>query len=100
VYTAVNGVEALSVIESHVQELNLAVLDVVMPQLGGEAVYRRLRELRPGIPVVFASGYGRTTEDNPFRKDRIVFLQKPFGRDELLRKVREMLDNPKSPSRA
>lgn len=95
VLTAANGVEALAVIESRAQELDLAVLDVVMPQLGGEAVLRRLRELRPRIPVVFATGYGRNTHDNQSEQESIALLQKPYVREELLRKVREMLDGPR-----
>jgi CheY-like chemotaxis protein len=95
VFAAANGVEALEVVESRAQQLDLAVLDVVMPQLGGEAVLRRLRELRPGIPVVFASGYGSRIPANQPQLAGIAFLQKPYGREELLRRIREMLDGPR-----
>jgi signal transduction histidine kinase len=95
VFTAANGVEALAVIESLAHQLDLAILDVMMPQLGGEDVQRRLHELRPGLPVVFASGYGRKTHADQSQQEGIAFLQKPYGREELLRKVREMLDSPR-----
>ncbi len=92
VFTAGSGVEALEVIDDRATEIDLAVLDVVMPKLGGEAVLRYLRERRPGVPVVFASGYGRRSRSLESPPERIAFLQKPFGRDDLLRKVREALD--------
>ncbi len=92
VFTASSGVEALEVIDDRATEIDLAVLDVVMPKLGGEAVLRYLRERRPGVPVVFASGYGRRSRSLESPPERIAFLQKPFGRDDLLRKVRETLD--------
>jgi len=82
VFTARSGVEALGVIDDRATEIDLAVLDVVMPKLGGEAVLGYLRERRPGVPVVFASGYGRRSRSVESPPERIAFLQKPFGREE------------------
>lgn len=92
VLTARNGREAFEIIESRASELDLAVLDVVMPELSGGSVLQRLRERRPNIPVVFASGYARAPSPCAAQQGQIAFLAKPFTREKLLRKVREMLD--------
>lgn len=93
VFTAANGADALALVEARAHQLDLAVLDVVMPQLGGEAVVRHLRDRRPGLPVLFASGYGMKSRAKERCQERSAFLQKPYGREELLRKVRELLDS-------
>jgi CheY-like chemotaxis protein len=95
VLTATNGVEAIELAVSGAHQLSLAVLDVVMPQLGGEAVLRDLRKRIPGLPVIFATGHGWTALSNESVSERIAILQKPYGRAALLHKVREMLDAAK-----
>jgi signal transduction histidine kinase len=95
VLTATNGVEALDLAATRGHQLSLAVLDVVMPQLGGEAVLRQLRKMRPGLPVIFATGHGWTAPSGDSSNESIGLLQKPYGRAALLHKVREMLDAAK-----
>ncbi|HEY5957602.1 MAG TPA: ATP-binding protein [Polyangiaceae bacterium] len=92
VFTAADGQEALDVIDAQSDELDLAVLDVVMPKVSGEIVLHRLRERRPEFPVVFASGYGWNLSSHERHHKRTAFLQKPFGREDLLRKVRKVLE--------
>lgn len=94
VLTAASGVDALALIDTRANQLDLLVLDVVMPGVGGEAVVRQLRDRYPELPVLFASGYGMNTRGKP-RAERSAFLQKPYGREELLRRVRELLDDAK-----
>ncbi len=64
-----------------------------MPGKGGREVAEVLREMRPGIPVLFASGY---TDDDALlgdvRADEQLFLQKPFTGAVLVQRVRQVLD--------
>jgi signal transduction histidine kinase len=95
VLTATNGVEAIELAVARAQQLSLALLDVVMPQLGGEAVLRDLRKRLPGLPVIFATGHGWTALSNESISERVAILQKPYGRAALLHKVRAMIDAAK-----
>jgi two-component system, cell cycle sensor histidine kinase and response regulator CckA len=91
VILASNGAEALQVLGKTQEQVHLAILDVVMPELGGPEVWAQIRATRPGMRVLFASGYA----DNRFAS-RIpataALLEKPYSIDELLLRVREVLD--------
>lgn len=94
VLIAVDGQDALRVFEEHADEIDMALLDVMMPNLSGKAVFKRIRETRPDFPFLFASGYSMgSLHDNFTLEEGLQLIQKPFRRDDLLRKVREVLDN-------
>jgi CheY-like chemotaxis protein len=97
VLEARNGVEALAVADAHRGPLDLLITDVVMPQMGGGELAQRLVGARPGLRVLFMSGY---TDDAVVRQGvseaTSAFLQKPFAIGSLARKVRETLDAPAS----
>jgi PAS domain S-box-containing protein len=85
-----NGREALDVAKNHVGSIELLVADVVMPELSGPEVAREMRRLRPGIRVLYLSGYapGESVQvsadlDGPL-------LSKPFALEALARKIREV----------
>src|SRR5436309_1121852 len=87
-----DGEEALRIAASHHGALDLIIVDVVMPGIGGEALAQRLTAGRPGTRVLYISGY---TDDlirqHGFTLASGHFLQKPFSVDDLARKVREVL---------
>jgi two-component system, cell cycle sensor histidine kinase and response regulator CckA len=93
VLEAANGAEALDVVGQDSSLIDLVVTDVVMPNLSGRELGERLAELRPGLPVLFISGY---TDDDVIRRGLLTpgspFLQKPFEPDALARKVRQVLE--------
>jgi signal transduction histidine kinase len=71
--------------------IDLMVTDVLMPELGGPALAERMKRLRPGMKVLYISGY--TDDEALWQFDATVpFLQKPFTPESLARKVRETLD--------
>jgi two-component system cell cycle sensor histidine kinase/response regulator CckA len=94
VLEAGNGREALLLSEAHRGGIDLLLTDVQMPKMSGRELGEQIRVLRPGLKVLYMSGY---TDDPILRigimEAGIPFLQKPFTADELARKVREVLDS-------
>jgi two-component system, cell cycle sensor histidine kinase and response regulator CckA len=85
VFEAVNGREAVDLIGAHTGRLDVVVTDIGMPEMDGYDLARWLSEARPGMPIVFMSGYGDPEPNVPF-------LQKPFAPDVLVRQVGQALD--------
>lgn len=89
VLEAENGMDALAVFEAADPAPDILLTDVVMPQMGGKELARRLVEARPGLQVIFMSGFVRDPELLEGLNDRKApFLQKPFDIAELARIVR------------
>ena len=95
VLAAGNGVEALALCEAHPGPIDLVVADMVMPAMGGPVLVRRLKPSRPGLKVMFISGYADATPgDRDVFDEPTLFLQKPFALSALVDKVRDALDQP------
>src|SRR6267143_7281160 len=95
VLVARTGKEAIQIVADHKGPIDLIATDVVMPEMNGSQLVAKVLEARPGIRVLFMSGY---TDDEVMRRGVIdgqtAFLQKPFTPDLLAHKVREVLDVP------
>lgn len=92
VVSAANGVDALS---RHADNPNVRILvtDVVMPDMGGRELARRLRALRPQLKVLFTSGYTfDAIEHADLLEAGTRFLQKPYTSSQLAAVIRELLD--------
>ncbi|HOL72340.1 MAG TPA: PAS domain S-box protein [Bryobacteraceae bacterium] len=95
VLTAENGVEALRVSAEHTGPIHLLVTDVVMPQMSGKQLADTLVSLRPDIKVLYLSGYTEySMVHHGVLEPGFQFLGKPFSRETLVRKIREVLDAP------
>jgi CheY-like chemotaxis protein len=94
VLDARSGEEALARAAAHPGPLDLVLTDVVMPQLGGRQLADLLKGSRPGIRVLFMSGYTNQPLPAAEGASGVVFLQKPFGALELVQKIRDVLDAP------
>lgn len=93
VLVAQHGLEALTLAEDHGPGLELVVTDVVMPKMGGPELAERLREARPGLPVLFLTGYSEQAVLHHGDLDPDAsLLEKPFSRERLLARVRSILD--------
>jgi PAS domain S-box-containing protein len=91
VLQARHGRDALLSLAEHPGPVDLVITDIVMPEMGGGELARRLASERPELPVLFMSGY---TDDEVAQRGlgpEQSFLQKPFTSDVLARKVREVL---------
>jgi two-component system cell cycle sensor histidine kinase/response regulator CckA len=90
-----DGVDALDVACAHQGEIHLLVSDVVMPRLGGGELARRLVLMRPGLRVLFVSGYPDDALVRHGVAERgAALVQKPFTLSDFVRRVREVLDAP------
>jgi len=93
VIEAVDGEDAVQKFMEHSDAIAIVILDVVMPKKNGKEVYEEIGKLRPGIKVIFTSGYtGDVVLDKGIRDDMFDFIKKPLLPDELLLKVRTVLD--------
>jgi hypothetical protein len=99
VLSAANGEEALLVAREHKGPIHLLLTDVVMPKLGGADLAKELSRLRPGLRLLFMSGYtnGVITKHGVAGKG-IAVIEKPFTTERLSRAVREALDRPATDS--
>ena len=99
VLEAADGNSALELLSRDGVAVQLVVTDVVMPGLSGRALADELTRRRPGIPVLFTSGY---TDGEIARRGLLepgtAFVQKPFGPDTIVRSVRERLEAASLPS--
>ncbi|NGZ10387.1 MAG: response regulator [Nitrospira sp. LK70] len=93
VLEASNGSEGLAVAEDHRGPIHLVITDLVMPKLSGREMADRLTALKPGLRVLFMSGY---TEDVVIQQgvesSTVDLLHKPFDITALTQKMREILD--------
>jgi PAS domain S-box-containing protein len=93
VQVAASGQEIRELGDDQVVRLHLLVTDVIMPGLNGREVADELRRRRPGLPVLYISGYSANAfADGSSLDPRSSFLAKPFTAPTLLRRVREILD--------
>jgi CheY-like chemotaxis protein len=98
VLEASGGEEALRQAGSFAGTLHLLVTDVVMPRMQGRTLADALRAARPGIRVLYVSGYpDKAAAHREGLDPGGLFLAKPFSPDRLLRCVREALDGPPAP---
>ncbi|MGE5567747.1 MAG: PAS domain S-box protein [Rhodospirillales bacterium] len=93
VLQAGDGNEALRICEQHLGAIHLFLTDIVMPCMSGRELAQRATALRPGMKVLYMSGYTEIIAGQPEVIERDTpFLRKPFTPDELLCKVRAVLD--------
>ncbi|MFC1812506.1 PAS domain S-box protein [Thermodesulfobacteriota bacterium] len=93
VLTAKSGKEAIEIYEKNRGRIDMVILDMIMPDMGGGETYDRLKEINPDIKVLLASGYsinGQATEI--LERGCNGFIQKPFNITDLSKRIREILD--------
>lgn len=93
VITANDGRQGVDVFRQHADEIVGVLLDMTMPVMSGDEVFREMQKARPTVPVILSSGY---SEDDMVRQLQVAglagFIQKPYQPQALVDKVREVLD--------
>jgi PAS domain S-box-containing protein len=93
VLTARNGEEALRVFHDHARTIDLVLLDLTMPVMGGAECFQRMRALDPAVRVVVSSGYSSDSSANEILRDgAVAYVSKPYDIDVLARVVRQALE--------
>ena len=90
---ALNGHEALRLAADHAGPIHLLLTDLVMPGINGQILSGQLCQTRPGLRVLFVSGYtDNAVAHQGVLEPGVAFLEKPFSPVALTRKVRQVLD--------
>ncbi len=95
VLIANNPVDALSLCEKNHSPIDLLITDVVMPNMNGKELRDRIKILRPGIKVLFMSGYtSNVIVHHGILEESVHFIQKPFSMNDFARKIQGILGTP------
>lgn len=90
--TATNGIEALAIYREQGEEIDLIILDLLMPEMDGIEAYRRLREISGTVPIVFCSGCSKEELPTDITEDIYTgFLKKPYKPEQMQNILFEML---------
>ncbi|MEP6686103.1 MAG: ATP-binding protein [Verrucomicrobiota bacterium] len=97
VIAAKDGIEAVELFEAHRDEIGLVVCDLGLPRLGGRDAFMKMKETKPGVRVIVASGYLEPTIRSEILKAGVVdTIQKPYDFRELLEKIRAVIGEPEA----
>jgi len=93
VLVARGGKEAIEIYEKRKEEIDIVILDIVMPEIGGGEAYDRMKEINPDIKVLLSSGFSINSEVTEIlERGCNGFIQKPFNIRQLSQRIREILD--------
>jgi len=93
-----DGEEAVAMFSAHRNVISLVVLDVIMPRRNGAEAYAAIDAIKPGVSVIFATGYSNETAALAEIVERgVAVLRKPYSPGTLCRRVREVLDRAAKP---
>ena len=92
VLKAISGKQAVDIIKTYDEHIDLAILDIILPDMDGKTIYHIMKEFRPDMNVILCSGYSC---DGPAQEilnaGAQLFIQKPFSMRGLAEKVKEVL---------
>jgi two-component system cell cycle sensor histidine kinase/response regulator CckA len=90
--TARSGKEAIEIYRANKNQINMVILDVIMPDMGGGETYDRLKKINPDIKVLLSSGYSINGQASEImNRGCNGFIQKPFNMEQLSMKIRDIL---------
>ena len=93
VLTARDGREGVEVFRQHAGEITAVILDLLMPNLSGEAAFDDMRRIRPDVRVILISGLSESEVTTQFSGKGVAgFVQKPFQLAPFIQKLREVLE--------
>ena len=93
VYTAGNGRDGVEVFQRYRDEIDLVVLDMVMPVMDGKAAFIEITKIKPDQKVFIISGYSsREDLEDILKRGAIGYMRKPFQVNEIISKIKEILN--------
>jgi CheY-like chemotaxis protein len=97
ILTARDGREALAVYQAQADEIDLVILDMVMPKVRGREAYKQIRKNGSDVAVLFSTGYSLDSADAEFvTRNSLPLIQKPYSSGELCSIVRDILDQSRT----
>jgi len=97
VLSAKDGLEAVEIFESHADEIGLVVCDLGLPRLSGQEVFLRMKEIKPDVRAIVASGYLEPkTRIEILRAGVLDTVQKPYDFREMMKKIRSIIGEPQT----
>ena len=91
--TANDGKTALDMYQRNQTDIDMVILDMIMPEMSGNETFRHLKTINPDVRVLISSGYGLNGKATELLKNGCRgFIQKPFNLMEISKKIREVLD--------
>lgn len=94
VLIAKDGIEAVTLFESHQEDIGLVICDLGLPRLGGREAFLKMKETRPNVRAIVASGYLEPTIRSEMLKAGVLdTIQKPYDFRDLLAKIRTIIDS-------
>lgn len=95
IFTADNGVDAIRLLREMDGTIDLVISDLIMPEIGGVALYHQLQAQFPAIKMLIMTGYaGDLSTREMLKRENLQFIQKPFKLSDLAQKVRNVLNEP------
>ncbi len=93
VIKATDGEEAIETYRNHREEVDLIILDLIMPKMEGGEVFKRLREISPQVKILLSSGYSFDAKVSQIiEQGACGFIQKPFDMEQLSQSIRAIFD--------
>ena len=94
VLVAAGGAEAIKLFQRHREQIELVILDMIMPDMSGGETFSRMRAIKPNAKILLSSGYSLDSRASAIMKQGCNgFIQKPFNLKKISHKIREILDS-------
>ena len=94
VFTAANGQEGIDIFRKNTSQIDLIILDMVMPVMDGKQAFLEIKKLKKSQKVIIISGYAKKDDLREIlNKGALAFMSKPFQIDSIVKKVKEFLRN-------
>jgi CheY-like chemotaxis protein len=89
---AENGRKAIELYQDNLEAVDIVILDLVMPDLGGAEAVDAIRKINPNVKIMLSSGYGRDGNTNEIMKNCNGFIQKPFSMQQLSEAIQAVME--------
>ena len=89
---AENGRKAIELYQEHLEAVDVVILDLVMPDLGGAEAVDAIKKINPNVKIMLSSGYGRDGNTNEIMKNCNGFIQKPFSMQQLSEAIQAIMN--------
>ncbi len=89
---AENGSRAIELFQDHKEIVDIVIIDIVMPDLGGAEVVEAIKKIKPDVIIMLSSGYGRDSKTHEIMRSCRGFIQKPFSMKELSETINAVMD--------